>query len=365
MVRAPTITSLRAGRSGLSRVGAGVALVMALVAALAFGGCFSAPEACNNCRAGRLDAGVDTPSAVDARDAADRTSAGGSTGTGGTTGTGGVTGAGGATASGGTTGTGGATGVGGATGTGGLTGAGGAATGGAGGGIDANLVAWYRLDETTGTTAADSSGHGLAATLTSVGTGSATFSTVHEVGTGSVNLTSTSATVGGFIRVPASLQAMGATTAITISCWVNLRTARPWQRVFDFGSSSTTTYMFLTTQDDSVTPNAPYFAITRAGNQMQQTVRMTTAVMLSTGVWHHLAVVLGPGATYTGTLYVDKVPVGSNVAMTYRPSDLGASINNWIGRSQFSASDPLFDGQIDDFRIYKSALTAAEIAALP
>ena len=91
---------------------------------------------------------------------------------------------------------------------------------------------------------------------------------------------------------------------------------------------------------------------------------MTTPAALSTGAWHHLAVVLGAGATYTGTLYIDKVAVGTNAAMTLRPSNLGNTANNFIGRSAFAA-DPYFDGYIDDFRIYKRALTAAEITALP
>ena len=95
----------------------------------------------------------------------------------------------------------------------------------------------------------------------------------------------------------------------------------------------------------------------------EQTIVMANPTPLSVGAWHHLAVVLGPGSPYTGTLYVDKVAVGINSAMTLRPSDLGNSINNWIGRSQFG--DPLFDGLIDDFRVYRRALTAAEIQALP
>jgi hypothetical protein len=197
-----------------------------------------------------------------------------------------------------------------------------------------------------------------------MGTGTAAFSTTRQVGTGSLNLASASNTVGGFATVSASLNTMGATTAVTIACWVNVRTNRIWQRVFDFGSSSTTTYMFLTTQQAMLAPNSPRFAITTAGNTAEQVIEMTTRATLTTGVWHHLAVVLGAGATYTGILYLDKVAVGSNAAMNLRPSDLGNSVNNWIGRSQFAA-DSLFDGQIDDFRIYKRALTAAEIAALP
>jgi hypothetical protein len=50
--------------------------------------------------------------------------------------------------------------------------------------------------------------------------------------------------------------------------------------------------------------------------------------------------------------------------MTLHPSDLGVTINNWLGRSTTSASDPYLDALLDDFRIYSRALTDSEVAAL-
>ena len=231
--------------------------------------------------------------------------------------------------------------------------------------MDVDLVAWYRFDDVGRTTAADSSINARTATLTGMGGPTAAISTTAVVGTGALNLPGTSGTVGGFVTLPASMNTLGATTAITISCWVNVRTVRSWQRIFDLGSN-TTTYMFLTAHALGLAvPNVPRFAITLTGNApgSEQTIVMTAPAPLSVGAWHHLAVVLGPGATYAGTLYVDKVAAGVNPNMTLRPSNLGNSINNWLGRSQFG--DPLFDGMIDDFRVYRRALTAAEIRALP
>jgi hypothetical protein len=46
-----------------------------------------------------------------------------------------------------------------------------------------------------------------------------------------------------------------------------------------------------------------------------------------------------------------------------RPSDLGDTGNNFIGRSPFTA-DPYLDGQIDEFRIYDRVLSTAEIGEL-
>ena len=65
----------------------------------------------------------------------------------------------------------------------------------------------------------------------------------------------------------------------------------------------------------------------------------------------------------TGTLYVDGVQVGTNTAMTITPTMLGATTQNWIGRSEFS-SDPYLNGLVDGFRIYNRALSASEVLAV-
>ena len=112
--------------------------------------------------------------------------------------------------------------------------------------------------------------------------------------------------------------------------------------------------MFLTPKNGS---NKIRFAIKNNGSS-EQIIDGTSAV--ATGGWHHVAVTLN-GAT--GTLFVDGVQVGQNTAMTLKPSDMGSTTQNWIGRSQFS-SDPYLNGKVDDFRIYNRALTVSEIAAL-
>ena len=54
--------------------------------------------------------------------------------------------------------------------------------------------------------------------------------------------------------------------------------------------------------------------------------------------------------------------MASSKDMTLRPSDFHPLLN-YIGRSQ-SAADPLFNGSIDDFRIYDYALSAEDIKKL-
>jgi len=222
-------------------------------------------------------------------------------------------------------------------------------------------VVWYKLDEASGTAAADSSGNARNGAVTVAGTGTRTFSTTHMVGTHALNLAGSSNANGAYVVVPASLNAMGATTAVTIACWVNITTDRGWARVWDFNNSSTAGYMFLTTFQQQATPNSVRFAITQTNNGAEQVISSTG--QLTTGAWHHIVVVLDVGATYTGTLYIDGAVAGTNTAMTLRPSTIGNTANNWIGRSAFAA-DPYFAGLVDDFRVYNRALTAAEITML-
>jgi hypothetical protein len=140
----------------------------------------------------------------------------------------------------------------------------------------------------------------------------------------------------------------------TIACWVYWNAARNWERIFDFGSG-TGRYMFLTPRSGSGTVR---FAITVDGGHGEQAVTGTAA--LPTAQWVHVAVTL---SGQLATLYVNGTAVGTNSAEFLPPWQLGGTGQNWIGRSQY-AGDPYFNGRIDEFRIYRGALTAADIAAL-
>ncbi len=140
----------------------------------------------------------------------------------------------------------------------------------------------------------------------------------------------------------------------TISAWVNPSANSAWSRVFDFGTG-TSNYMFLTL---SAGGGPIRFAITTTSNGAEQQINGPGTLPLNT--WSHVAVTLSGN---TGTLYVNGQPVGTNTNMTLTPADLGATTQNWIGRSQFSA-DPFLGATVDDFQIYDHALSAAEIATL-
>lgn len=140
----------------------------------------------------------------------------------------------------------------------------------------------------------------------------------------------------------------------TIEAWVRLNSTANWNRIFDFGNNPTVN-MFLTPRNGN--NGRVRFAITTGGGGGEQ--QINTTATLPVGVWYHVAVTLNGNA---GILYVNGVPAGSNSALTLKPSSLGATANNYIGRSQY-AVDPYLNGTLEEFRIYNVALSAAEIAA--
>jgi alpha-L-arabinofuranosidase len=205
----------------------------------------------------------------------------------------------------------------------------------------ADMFGWWKFDATSGTTAVDSGG-GNPGTLQSGATWvvGAISNAVHLDGT-----------ANGYVSLPAGL--VSTLNDFTISTWVKVDANATWARVFDFGSG-TGTYMFLAPASGGTSVR---YAITTGSSGGEQ--QLNRAGNLSTGVWHHLAVTLSGS---TGVLYVDGVPANTNLSMTLKPSSLGSTTQNYIGKSQWP--DPNLTGSVDDFRIYSRALNPTEVAAL-
>jgi fibronectin type 3 domain-containing protein len=136
---------------------------------------------------------------------------------------------------------------------------------------------------------------------------------------------------------------------ITVAAWVKWDGGAAWQRIFDFGTG-TAAYLYLT---PSSTNGTLRFGIKNGSEQFVE------APGLAVGTWTHVAVTLSGD---TATLYVNGSLAASNPAVTINPSDFNPWAN-FIGKSQWGG-DPLFNGRIDEFRVYNYALSAGNVAAL-
>jgi hypothetical protein len=214
------------------------------------------------------------------------------------------------------------------------------------------LLVWYRCDSLSGTTLPDSSGRGNDGTLVAAaGSGSAGAIVAGKVG----NALELQFANKGYVSMPQGLLAKAC--EFTIATWVYLNKTEEdsaWARIWDFGIDKTR-YMFLTPITN--TDNLARFGISVSGNTHEETLKAKAPV--PTSKWTHVAVAVGPSG---GALYFDGEVVASNDTMTLRPADLGVTVNNSIGLSDFP--DPYLDGVIDDFRVYDRALSGAEIRSL-
>ena len=198
------------------------------------------------------------------------------------------------------------------------------------------LVAQWKLDESSGTSAADATGNSHTGTVT--GTTGWTSGIINN-----------GFSFNGTTKIQAS-GLMGSPTSFTLAAWVNLTSAGGnGAEVISLGdcavirldvSSSTRAYFY----DGSSWQRVSY-SKTYAG----------------TG-WHHFAATFD-GSTKTYTLYVDGVQVATaTFANTVSFAGLGS--NTVLGRHGNGGSGYDLTGVEDDVRVYNYALSATEVGDL-
>lgn len=205
------------------------------------------------------------------------------------------------------------------------------------------LVAHYALNETSGSVAADSSGHGYDGTVS----GDTTWAD------GGLSLGGTN----GHVRLPDNM--MAGLEAITVSTevWVDPTQPTPY---FIWGLGNTDSggtgngYLFTT-------GNSAYRSSIASGNwTTEQTA--TSGAALGRGAWKTLTYTLQDG---TATIYLDGVKVGEKTGVTIEPGEIGdgRTTANYIGRSVY-AGDRYLKGKVRDFRLWNRGLTGTEVRDL-
>lgn len=139
----------------------------------------------------------------------------------------------------------------------------------------------------------------------------------------------------------------------SIAVWVKPGSLEGWARVWDFGRG-TEFNMFLTASAEG--DNRSFRFAIKAGGPEEQ---INTAQVLKPGEWAHLTVTR---AGSRGVMYLNGVEVGRNSNMTLFPADLGLTDQNYVGKSQWP--DPMFNGVVDELRIFSKALSPDEVLEL-
>jgi alpha-L-arabinofuranosidase len=203
----------------------------------------------------------------------------------------------------------------------------------------------WTFDEGAGTSAADSSGNGHAATL-----GSTAAWATGDVGSHALSLNGTAAgeaTVAGPV--------VDTSQSFTASAWVNLNNLSGYQTVLSISGTQVSGF-YLGLRGDTGT-----FAFARLASDADQGASLIASPTApSTGTWYHLVGVDDVSAG-TLTLYVDGRSVGT-VPYTQQWQATG---NTLIGHGMYSGSQVDYvNGKIDDVQMFSSALSAAQVAAL-
>lgn len=195
------------------------------------------------------------------------------------------------------------------------------------------LIAHWKLNESSGTTAADSSGNGRTGTVTGTSTWSAAIIANGFQFNGATKIQAT-----GLLGSPAN---------VTLAAWANLTA------IDSFGAEvvSLGDHVFLRL-DDGGKLRARYY------NGSAWTGLDFTTSYVGTG-WHHFVAVFDDTNNML-RLYVDGAEVASG-AMASSISYAGLSSDTVIGRNGGGGTSHDFTGTIDDVRVYDGVLPAAEI----
>ncbi len=201
----------------------------------------------------------------------------------------------------------------------------------------------WKLDETSGTTAADSSSRGYDGTYINTPTlgGTGVFGNAAELDG-----------VNEHVEV-ASLSSLDNPKAITVACWAKSGTAT-WS---DYGMLVSKRNQFVMSPTIGTTM-LTWYVIDDGGIGQTLAYNLGAIPGFDLQDWHHYACTYDPDLAIQA-MYVDGVLINSISRTLTINSDTGSL---FIGRDD--GWSRYLDGMIDDVRVYTYALNAAELAVL-
>lgn len=212
------------------------------------------------------------------------------------------------------------------------------------------LLVEYNFNQSSGTTVTDTSGHSYNGTLSS----GASWSTDGKLDS-CVSLNGSS----GYVTIPNGV--LNGVHNVTIMADVYINTAATNTWVFGLGPDSGK-YIFVNSKNSK---GFPYGAITTngtVGSGYASEKGVTNLTSLPAGTWTSIALVISQD-THSERFYVNGRLTQSNNNITEDPAsmyDASKAFSGYIGKSLYSG-DGYFNGKIDNFKIYGSALSTSQI----
>ncbi len=216
------------------------------------------------------------------------------------------------------------------------------------------IAGYWKFDEGSGTTAADSSGNGLNATL---------FNGVTWI-TGVFNGAISADNVSQYASTP--LINLTGSHAVSVSAWVN-RTytsgGASGTTLFEFSNSvNGNTGTFALFPDEAADCGTPAMEIALRGDAG---FNIKCFAQPTSGVWHNLAVVydVTQNAANEVTLYIDGVQQTA-LSQTQNKDNTAAFGNFPLYLFSRAGTTSFSGGEMDDFQLYGRALTSTEVQEL-
>jgi uncharacterized repeat protein (TIGR03806 family) len=168
----------------------------------------------------------------------------------------------------------------------------------------------------------------------------------------------------GYVSLPSGI--VSNDTSITVECWLTDTAGLTWAEPWCFGDSAAgpghpptkgTAYI-------SLIPNSGESdfrgAFNLTGSNEVDVIDSAGPLPLNV---EQYAVLTYDAPSTTALLYLNGVQVGAaSVPTNLAPANYGATYNNWLGRDEFG-TNPIFDGSIDELRIWNGAVSPVYVLA--
>jgi hypothetical protein len=171
-----------------------------------------------------------------------------------------------------------------------------------------------------------------------------------------VNTTTTSPNPS-FVLFPPGI--IAGLNAATVEVWVTDVAGKTWAEIWSFGGNTSyydgtpdqTNYISLVPTSGDGDMRAAF----KINNEEDVVYPFTTMPL---NVEEDVTLTYD-NTTTTAALYLNGTLVGLNTNITITPANLGDTYNNYLGKDEFN--DPIFEGSVDELRIYAGPLTPSDI----